>query len=111
MRVRGSAHQVLEKYLAMARDANSAGDRVAAENYLQHAEHYFRLLNNAGDQHGPNGRYRGNGRSDMNGSDRGNAADESNAGQRRSAQGAEGESEDGDTETDETEEETTEGTA
>lgn len=55
----------------MARDATSAGDRIAAENYLQHAEHYYRILNtNTGEQHGPNGRNRGNGRSDANGFDR-----------------------------------------
>ncbi len=45
IRVRGNAHQVMEKYLAMARDASSQGDRVAAENYYQHAEHYFRVIN------------------------------------------------------------------
>lgn len=45
IRVRGNAYQVLEKYLALARDANAAGDRIAAENFLQHAEHYFRLIN------------------------------------------------------------------
>lgn len=45
IRVRGNAHQVLEKYLAMARDASSQGDRIAAENYYQHAEHYFRTIN------------------------------------------------------------------
>jgi hypothetical protein len=44
-RIRGNAHQVMERYLAMARDASSQGDRVTAENYYQHAEHYFRLLN------------------------------------------------------------------
>jgi hypothetical protein len=44
IRVRGNAHQVLEKYLQMARDAGVAGDRVAAENYLQHAEHYYRTI-------------------------------------------------------------------
>ncbi len=44
IRVRGNAHQVLEKYLQMARDAGVAGDRVAAENYLQHAEHYYRMI-------------------------------------------------------------------
>ncbi len=47
VRVRGNAHQVMEKYLAMARDAHSQGDRIAAENYYQHAEHYFRVINNA----------------------------------------------------------------
>ncbi|MDE2030063.1 MAG: DUF4167 domain-containing protein [Alphaproteobacteria bacterium] len=44
MRVRGNAWQVCEKYQALARDATSSGDRVAAENYLQHAEHYFRII-------------------------------------------------------------------
>lgn len=43
-RVRGTAQQVYEKYLALARDAQSAGDRVSSENYFQHAEHYFRIL-------------------------------------------------------------------
>ena len=44
-RVRGNAHQVYERYIAMARDAVSASDRVAAETYYQYAEHYFRVLN------------------------------------------------------------------
>jgi len=44
MKVRGSAAHITEKYRQLARDANAAGDRVAAENYLQHAEHYHRLL-------------------------------------------------------------------
>jgi hypothetical protein len=46
IRIRGNAHQVLERYLAMARDAASQGDRISAENYYQHAEHYFRVINN-----------------------------------------------------------------
>ena len=44
VRVRGNAWQVCEKYQQLARDATSGGDRVAAENYLQHAEHYFRII-------------------------------------------------------------------
>lgn len=44
IKVRGSAQTVFEKYQQLGRDANSSGDRVLAENYLQHAEHYFRLL-------------------------------------------------------------------
>ncbi len=43
VRVRGNAMQVHEKYLTLARDAGSAGDRVKAESYFQHAEHYFRI--------------------------------------------------------------------
>jgi hypothetical protein len=45
VRVRGNAHQLLEKYKQLARDAHQAGDRVATEYYLQHADHYFRVLN------------------------------------------------------------------
>jgi hypothetical protein len=44
IKIRGSASHVYEKYLQLARDANSGGDRVMAENYLQHAEHYFRII-------------------------------------------------------------------
>jgi hypothetical protein len=44
LRVRGNAWQVYEKYQALGRDAASAGDRVGAENYQQHAEHYFRII-------------------------------------------------------------------
>jgi hypothetical protein len=44
VRIRGTANQIYDKYQALARDASSAGDRVKAENYLQHAEHYFRLM-------------------------------------------------------------------
>jgi hypothetical protein len=44
LRVRGTAQQLFEKYLQLGRDATSGGDRVAAEGYFQHAEHYFRIL-------------------------------------------------------------------
>jgi hypothetical protein len=44
VKIRGSASHVYDKYLQLARDANSSGDRVMAENYLQHAEHYFRIM-------------------------------------------------------------------
>jgi len=49
VKVRGSATQICDKYLALARDASSAGDRVRAESLLQHAEHYFRLINGGDD--------------------------------------------------------------
>ncbi len=45
MRLRGTAQQLFEKYLQLGRDATSGGDRVMAESYFQHAEHYFRILN------------------------------------------------------------------
>jgi hypothetical protein len=44
VKIRGNAATVYEKYLQLARDANTSGDRVMAENYLQHAEHYYRIL-------------------------------------------------------------------
>lgn len=44
VKIRGSAANVYEKYLQLARDANASGDRVMAENYLQHAEHYYRIM-------------------------------------------------------------------
>lgn len=45
VRIRGTAHQILEKYAALAKDAASSGDHVMAEAYLQHAEHYQRVIN------------------------------------------------------------------
>jgi hypothetical protein len=44
VKIRGTAAQVAEKYMALARDASSSGDPVLAENYLQHAEHYNRII-------------------------------------------------------------------
>lgn len=43
-RVRGNASQIYEKYQQLARDAAASGDRVGGENFLQHAEHYYRLM-------------------------------------------------------------------
>ena len=44
VKVRGTASTIAEKYMTLSRDAQSSGDRVAAENYLQHAEHYLRIV-------------------------------------------------------------------
>jgi len=44
VKLRGTASNIFERYCQLARDANSSGDRVAAENYLQHAEHYYRIM-------------------------------------------------------------------
>jgi len=44
VKVRGSARQVYDKYLLLARDAKSSGDTILAESYFQHAEHYVRIL-------------------------------------------------------------------
>lgn len=44
VKIRGTAAQIAEKYTTLSRDASSSGDRVVAENYLQHAEHYNRII-------------------------------------------------------------------
>ena len=44
VKLRGTPAHIAEKYMSLARDASSSGDPVLAENYLQHAEHYFRVL-------------------------------------------------------------------
>lgn len=52
VKIRGNAYQVFERYVALAREAATSGDRIAAENYYQHAEHYFRVMNANGEGHG-----------------------------------------------------------
>jgi len=52
VKIRGNAYQVFERYVAMAREAQAGGDRVAAENFYQHAEHYFRIMNALGEGQG-----------------------------------------------------------
>ena len=64
VRVRGNTYQVMEKYLALARDASLAGDRIAMENYLQHAEHYYRTINSNGDANRPRPPMRSDGQVD-----------------------------------------------
>jgi hypothetical protein len=52
VKIRGNAYQVFERYVALAREAQTSGDRVAAENLYQHAEHYFRIMNAQGEGQG-----------------------------------------------------------
>ena len=88
VKIRGTAAHVYEKYLQLARDAGSAGDRVMQENYLQHAEHYYRILMAQGAQMGgqqqqpqqyaPQGQPNGNGNG--NGDGRGPQGDGGNQG-------------------------------
>jgi hypothetical protein len=53
VKIRGTPHQIFERYIALAREASTSGDRVAAENLYQHAEHYFRVMNAANDGQQP----------------------------------------------------------
>jgi hypothetical protein len=44
VKIRGTAAHIADKYVQLARDATSSGDPISAENYLQHAEHYYRIV-------------------------------------------------------------------
>ena len=55
IKIRGNAYQVFERYVALAREAAASGDRIAAENLYQHAEHYFRVMNANGDANSQGG--------------------------------------------------------
>src|SRR5919205_114352 len=50
VKIRGTAQHIAEKYSQLARDAQASGDPVAAENYFQHAEHYYRIIAAAQEQ-------------------------------------------------------------
>ncbi|WP_428487292.1 DUF4167 domain-containing protein [Rhodopila sp.] len=86
VRIRGTAQQLFEKYLQLGRDATSSGDRVTAEGFFQHAEHYFRILNamnQAAQQGQPNGQgqNQGGNRRNYQQSDSYQGNDDSSAGQ------------------------------
>jgi len=53
VKIRGNAQHIADKYAALARDVQAAGDRIMAENYLQHAEHYMRIILSAQPQFVP----------------------------------------------------------
>src|ERR1700691_537859 len=57
VKIRGTASHIAEKYLQLARDAQSSGHSIACENYYQHAEHYFRLIAAAQEQFRQNKHY------------------------------------------------------
>lgn len=61
VKIRGTASHIAEKYMSLARDALASGDMVTAESYLQHAEHYNRIIMAAQAQLGPQGADQPNG--------------------------------------------------
>jgi hypothetical protein len=90
VKIRGTAHHITEKYLQLARDAQSAGDPVTAENHFQHAEHYFRLIATAQEQfRQQNPYYQAPPAPGQNASDEGFDGDEEDGGQ-PAAQGQSG---------------------
>ena len=60
VKIRGTASQIAEKYSTLARDASSSGDVIMAENYLQHAEHYNRIIMAAQAQSSQSAAHNGN---------------------------------------------------
>lgn len=69
VKIRGTASHVAEKYLQLARDAQGSGDPVGAENFYQHAEHYFRIIAAAQEQFRQNQPFRNDGSSQDDGAD------------------------------------------
>ena len=61
VKIRGTAAQIAERYRSLARDAFASGDMVTAESYLQHAEHYNRIIMAAPSQIGAHNNYQGEG--------------------------------------------------
>ena len=108
MRVRGNAHQVFDKYQALAREAATSGDRIAAEAYWQYADHYYRLIqaaggftprNNQGWGDGEEGQpppQQGQGGGQPQGNDNGNGNGNGNGHGHRNPQGDRAPREDGD---------------
>jgi hypothetical protein len=82
VKIRGTAHHIAEKYVQLARDAQSSGDPVSAEGYLQHAEHYFRMIAAAQQQYAqqnPHQPQQPIQRSDIDGQDMDDDGDDSGA--------------------------------
>jgi len=86
VKIRGTPSHIAEKYMSLARDAQSSGDPVLAENYLQHAEHYNRIImafreqtmQQSGEAMNGNGRHREAGEGDEFGDDEGDDVDSFN---------------------------------
>ena len=92
-KVRGTPQQVIEKYQGLARDAQVSGDRVAAESYLQHAEHYARMLSEAQQQTQEVRQDRDDGQREDGQRDGGQRDGQRDGGQREDAQRDEGQRE------------------
>lgn len=86
-RARGNAHQLLEKYKSMARDAQNQGDRVVQEYYLQFADHYFRILSEANARSDEHRRQRDTSRDGDGDDDEGDDRGEGNGVDRQADQG------------------------
>src|SRR5437899_7756346 len=76
VKIRGNPSHIAEKYIQLARDAQASGDPVSAENYYQHAEHYYRLIAAANEQFRQNNPHLARPESEMPGGARDDAFDD-----------------------------------
>jgi hypothetical protein len=67
VKIRGNPSHIAEKYIQLARDAQTSGDPIAAENYYQHAEHYYRVIAAAQEQFRQNNPHLARGENEMQG--------------------------------------------
>src|SRR5215475_942657 len=81
VKIRGNPSHIAEKYVQLARDAQASGDPISAENYYQHAEHYYRLIASAQEQFRQNNPHLGRPDSDSQGSVRDDMFDEGDDGE------------------------------
>lgn len=98
VKIRGNAAHIAEKYMSLSRDAASAGDPVMAENYLQHAEHYNRIIAAANQQRADEQQAAGRGpQPDVGQGERGGDDPSSGNGASKGAEASQGEQQGGDT--------------
>src|SRR5262245_22853836 len=81
VKIRGNPSHIAEKYVQLARDAQASGDPISAENYYQHAEHYYRLIASAQEQFRQNNPHLGRPDSDLQGTNRDELFDEGDDGE------------------------------
>src|SRR5207248_11698790 len=81
VKIRGNPAHIAEKYIQLARDAQASGDPISAENYYQHAEHYYRLIASAQEQFRQNNPHLGRSDSEMQGGGRDDMFDEGDDGE------------------------------
>jgi len=88
VKIRGNPAHIAEKYVQLARDAQASGDPISAENYYQHAEHYYRLIAAAQEQFRQNNPHLARPENEMSSGARDEAFDEEDDGQQQPMGGA-----------------------
>jgi hypothetical protein len=81
VKIRGNPSHIAEKYIQLARDAQASGDPISAENYYQHAEHYYRLIASAQEQFRQNNPHLARSDADMQGGARDDSFEDGDEGE------------------------------